>query len=126
MPDPGDSVEARLATLRSTISDLGHDIDFNKAKTGAALGGGVFLLLLAAGATYDLITDKGRAWLTLGIARDTLISIAAGLAGIAVVLLGIAFIRLKRRDTDLELKLDHMEQEYAELLERRNKDRESG
>jgi membrane protein implicated in regulation of membrane protease activity len=124
MPDP-DTVEsdAHLVTLRSSISDLGHDIDLYKAKTGAALGGGVFLLLLAAGAAYDLITGNRNAWLMLGITRETLISILVALAGVATILLGLAFVRLKRRDTRLEIKLDRMEQEYAELLELRNEGR---
>jgi len=80
----------------------------------------VFLLLLAAGAAYDLITGNRNAWLMLGITRETLISILVALAGVATILLGLAFVRLKRRDTSLEIKLDRMEQEYAELLELRN------
>ena len=127
MPDPdtAESVDAHLVTLRSSISDLGHDIDLYKAKTGAALGGGVFLLLLAAGAAYDLITGNSTAWLALGITRQTLTSILVGLAGVAIILLGLALVRLKRRDTSLEMKLDRMEQEYAELLELGNDDRKS-
>jgi hypothetical protein len=112
-----DSVEARLVQLRSNISDLGHAIDLYKAKTGAALGAGVFLLLLAAGAAYDLIADKGKAWLALGIARDTLALIAVGLAVAALIFLGIALVRMKRRDTGLDTQLDEMEREYADLLE---------
>ena len=112
-----DSVEARLAQLRSNISDLGHAIDLYKAKTGAALGAGVFFLLLAAGAAYDLIADKGKAWLALGIARDTLALIAVGLAVAALILLGITVVRVKRRDTGLDTQLDEMEREYADLLE---------
>ena len=127
MPDPdtAESVDAHLVTLRSSISDLGHDIDLYKAKTGAALGGGVFLLLLAAGAAYDLITSNSTAWLALGITRQTLTSILVGLAGVAIILLGLALVRLTRRDTSLEIKLDRMEQEYAELLELRSEDRRS-
>jgi len=125
MPDTAESVDAHLVTLRSSISDLGHDIDLYKAKTGAALGGGVFLLLLAAGAAYDLISGNGKAWLALGIARQTLISILVGLAGVATILLGLALVRLKRRDTGLEIKLERMEQEYAELLELRSEVRKS-
>jgi membrane protein implicated in regulation of membrane protease activity len=125
MPDTNESVDAHLVTLRSSISDLGHDIDLYKAKTGAALGGGVFLLLLAAGAAYDLITGNSTAWLALGITRQTLTSILVALAGVAIILLGLALIRLKRRDTKLEIKLDRMEQEYAELLELRSEDRRS-
>jgi len=88
-----------------------------KAKTGAALGAGVFFLLLAAGAAYDLIAHKGKAWLALGIARDTLALIAVGLTVAALILLGIAVVRVKRRDTGLDTQLDEMEREYADLLE---------
>lgn len=121
MPDH-DSVESRLVQLRSNISDLGHAIDLYKAKTGAALGAGVFFLLLAVGAAYDLIVDKGKAWLALGIERATLVLIAAGLALAALILLGIAVVRVKHRDGGLDKQLDEMEQEYADLLERTDRD----
>lgn len=122
MPDP-DNVEpfdARLKNLRLGISDLGQQVDSYKAKTAAALGGGVFLLLLAAGAVYDLALRKGGAWLTLWVTRETLIWIVSGVGGAAIALLLLAFVRVRRRDIGLDARLDRMEQEYAELLDRRD------
>lgn len=122
MPDP-DNVEpfdAQLKNLRSSISDLGHQVDSYKTKSAAALGGGVFLLLLAVGAAYDLVARKSGAWGTLGVARETLVWIACGLGGGAIVLLLFAFVRVRRRDSNLDARLDQLEQEYAELLDRRD------
>ncbi|MEK6285514.1 MAG: hypothetical protein AABO57_07220 [Acidobacteriota bacterium] len=122
MPDP-DNVEpfdARLKNLRLGISDLGQQVDSYKAKTAAALGGGVFLLLLAAGAAYDLALRRGGARLTLGVTRETLIWIVSVVGGAAIALLLLAFVRVRRRDIELDARLDQMEQEYAELLERRD------
>ena len=111
------SIDAQLTNLRSSISDLAHQIDFYKTKTGAALGGGVFMLFLAAGAGYDLIGGKAAAWSMVGVTRQTLISIAIGLAIGSILLLTIGLVRVRRRDASLDIKLDRMEQEYAELLE---------
>ena len=115
--EPAESIDAQLTSLRTSISDLAHQIDFYKTKTGASLGGGVFMLLLAAGAAYDLIAGKATAWSMVGVTRQTLIGIATALAGGAILLLVIGLVRMKRRDAGLDLKLDQMEQEYAELLE---------
>jgi hypothetical protein len=122
MPDPEnvEAFDAQLKILRSSISDLGHEADSKKALTAAALGGGVFLLLLAAGAAYDLIVHKGDAWLTLGMTRETLTWAAGALGGGAIVLLLFGFVRVSTRDTNLDARLDQMEQEYAELLECRD------
>jgi uncharacterized membrane protein YciS (DUF1049 family) len=48
--------------------------------------------------------------------------IAAGLALAALILLGIAVVRVKHRDGGLDKQLDEMEQEYADLLERTDRD----
>ena len=122
MADPNnvESFDAQLKKLRSSISDLGHQLDSYKTKTAAALGGGVFLLLLAAGAAYDLIGRKSGAWLTLGVTRETLVWTASALGGGAIVLLLGAFVRIRRRDSNLDARLDQMERDYAELLERRD------
>src|SRR5438876_1092041 len=49
MPDPDNIkfLDTQLEEMRSDISDLGYQVDSYKTKTAAALGGGVFLLLLA-------------------------------------------------------------------------------
>src|SRR5882762_2363431 len=117
MPDP-DHVEPRdtqLEKLRSSINDLGHQVDSYKTKTAAALGGGVFLLLLAAGAAYDLVARKSASWLMLGETRTW---IAYGLGISAIILVFLALVRIRRRDINLDVRLDQMEQEYAEMLER--------
>ena len=121
MPDP-ETVEprdAQLEKLRSSINDLGHEVDSYKARTAAALGGGVFLLLLAAGAAYDLVAHKSASWLMLGVTRDTLAWIAYGLGSCAIILMLLALVRMRRRDITLDVRLDQMEQEYAEMLEHR-------
>src|SRR6266850_3866648 len=122
MPDP-DHVEprdAQLEKLRSSINDLGHQVDSYKTKTAAALGGGVFLLLLAAGAAYDLLVQKSASWLMLGVTRGTLAWIAYGLGSCAIILVLLALVRIRRRDITLDVRLDKMEQEYAEMLEHKN------
>lgn len=121
MPDP-DNVEpfdAQLKNLHSRIGDLGHEVDSYKTKTAAALGGGVFLMLLAAGEAYDLFVNKSAAWLMAGVAHETLEWMVYALGGCAIVLVLFAIVRVRRRDTSLDIELDQLEQEYAELLERR-------
>jgi len=115
--ESAESIDAQLTTLRSSISDLAHQIDLYKAKTGASLGGGVFMLLLATGAAYDVIARKAAAWSMLGLTHQTLLSIAMVLGVGAILLLAIGLLRAKHRDASLDIKLDQMEQEYAELLE---------
>lgn len=122
MPD-SDNVEfldAQLKNLRSSISDLGYQVDSYKTKTAGALGAGVFLLFLAAGAAYDLVAGKGGVWLILGVTRESLVWIASGLGISATILLMLGFRRVRLSDTGVRAKLDLMEREYAELLERRN------
>ena len=118
--ETAESIDTQLTNLRSSISDLAHQIDLYKTKTGAALGGGVFLLLLAAGAYYDLIAGKAAAWSMIGLTQQTLLSIATGLVVGAIVLLVLGLVRLRRRDANLDTRLDQMEQEYAELLDLKN------
>jgi hypothetical protein len=118
-----ESIDAQLAKLHSSIGDLAHQINLYKTKTGGALGGGVFLLLLAAGASYDLIAGKSAAWSMIGLTHQTLLSIATGLIVGAVLLLALGLVRLRRCDASLDIKLDQMEQEYAELLELRSRTR---
>lgn len=122
MLDP-DNVEPRddqLEKLRSSINDLGHQVDSYKTKTAAGLSGGVFLLLLAAGTAYDLVAHKSASWLMLGVTRGTLVWIAYGLGSCAIILVLLALVRIRRRDINLDVRLDQMEREYAEMLERRD------
>src|SRR5262249_9002154 len=116
--DRGNAVDAELQKLRSNISDLGYEIDSYKTKTAAALGGGVFLMLLAAGAGYDLLTSNGGVWLSVGLDHQQLVWLSATIAVVAVILLVAGFVRLRRRDYDAQSRLDQMERQYSELLER--------
>jgi hypothetical protein len=122
MPDPesDELLDAQLKILRSSISDLGHQVDSRKTVTAAALGGGVFLLLLAVGAAYDLTAQRGAAWLALGVTRDTLGWIAGILGAGSVVLLALGLVRIRTRDGNTDATLEKMEREYAELLEQRD------
>lgn len=122
MPDPDNAepLDAQLKNLRLGISDLGQQVDTYKTKTAAALGAGVFLLLLAAGAACDLALRMGGTWLTLGVTREAMIWIVGGAGGSAIALLLLGIVRARRRDIDLVARLDRMEHEYAELLERRD------
>jgi len=115
------AIDAQLKNLRSSISDLGHQIDSYKAKSAAAAGAGVFLLLLAALATYDLSTGKSEVWGVQGLSREILVGIAIAFGGGAIILLVYAFTRITRRDHNLDARLDLMEQEYAELVEQRSR-----
>lgn len=122
MPDSDnvESLDVQLKNLRSNISDLGYQVDSYKTKTAAALGAGVFMLFLAAGAAYDLVAGKVGVWLILGVTRETLVWIASGLAVGATILLMLGFRWVRLSDAGIRAKLDLMEREYAELLERRD------
>jgi hypothetical protein len=128
MPDPDDVefLEAQLKKMRLSISDLGYQVDSYKTKTAAALGGGVFLLLLAAGAVYDLVAGKVGMWLTLGATRETLVWITSGLGAGATILLVFGFRRVQRSEISAKARLEELEQEYADLLERRDAGARSG
>jgi hypothetical protein len=128
IPDPDDVefLEAQLKKMRLSISDLGYQVDSYKTKTAAALGGGVFLLLLAAGAVYDLVAGKVGMWLTLGATRETLVWITSGLGAGATILLVFGFRRVQRFEISAKARLEELEQEYADLLERRDAGAQSG
>lgn len=118
--EPGPPTDAELQSLRSQISDLGYQIDSYKAKKAAAFGLGVFLLMLAIGAVYDLVTGNSGVWMMLGVSRDSLNWIAGGLGVVSLMLLGIGAGLIVRRDKSLPARLDEMERNYAELLDARN------
>ena len=120
--DRGNTVDAELQKLRSNISDLGYEIDSYKTKTAASLGGGVFLMLLAAGAGYDLLTRNGGIWLSVGLDHQQLVWLSGTFAVVALILLVIGFVRLRRRDYEAQSRLDQMARQYAELVERSDND----
>jgi hypothetical protein len=117
-PPAADSreIERRVNDLRSRISDAGHEIDEYNAKTAAAMGGGVFLGLLAAGAGYDLANGKGRLWLVIGVSQPTLVWLVIGLAVGCLFLLAAAGILHRSRDRKRESGLAALEKELAGLL----------
>jgi hypothetical protein len=115
----GSSTDAELRTLRESIGDVGHQIDSYKTKTAGALAGGVFAMLLAVGAFYDLVAGKSRVWLVVGITRENLVWLASGLGIVAVFLLVFGLVLLAKRDRKLHQRLEQMEQTYADLVERR-------
>ena len=115
--EPGPPTDAELQSLRSQISDLGYQIDSYKTKKAAAFGLGVFLLLLAIGAVYDLVTGHSGVWMTLGISGDGLTWIAGGLGVVSLALLGFGAGLVIRRDKSLPARLEEMESEYAALIE---------
>lgn len=122
--DSVETLDARLSTLRSGISDLGSQVDSYKTKTAASLGGGVFLLFLAALTAYDVISGKGGVWFAaLGIDGGTLGWLTVGLGIVSTVLLIFGFSRVKKSDDSLKTQLEAMEREYAELLEQREETR---
>jgi len=122
MPDPDncESIDDQLRNLRSNISDLGYEIDSFKAQTAGALGLGVFLLLLAALAGYDLFSGKQVVWQMLGVSRAALRWIAGIIGVAAVMLLLYGLLRIKRSDNEASARLEQMEQQYAELVERQS------
>lgn len=109
----------QMRQLRSDISDLGHELDARKMAEAAAMGGGVFSALLAGGAAYELTAGNAGVWMEFGIDRETLTLIALGLGALAVALLGWAIVRRRRGNPELEEKLSALEQQYADLRDRK-------
>ena len=122
MPDSDnrESIDVQLRNLRSNISDLGYEVDSFKAKSAAALGLGVFLLLLSAGAAYDLISSKQLVWQMLGVSREALTWTTVVVGCAAIGLLAYGLFLMKGADSDARARLEQMEEEYAELVERQD------
>ncbi len=114
-----DQIDARIKQLRLKIDDLGYEIDAYKNKTAAAMGGGLFLLLLAAGALYDIVTGNASIQFALGVSSDQFYMLAFALAASGIALLIIGAIRQRKRDDGREAKLDEFERELADMLERK-------
>lgn len=113
-------VDRRIRELREQISDAGQEVDSYKARTAAALGGGVFLLLLALGAWYEILAGSPSIWTAIGLTRTGFYFIAGALAASSLGLLALAWIRERRRDLAREARLDELEEEFADLVERKN------
>jgi len=118
---PAKSQNDRIRELRSNISDLGYEIDSRKTGIAAAMGGGVFLLLLAAGAFYDLASGNTSIWDVIGATRDLIRLIAILLAAGGIGLLAWGVVRHRSRNVEAEETLAKMQLEYEELSERETK-----
>ncbi|HEX8090458.1 MAG TPA: hypothetical protein VF762_16485 [Blastocatellia bacterium] len=118
-PEELSSIDRQLIEVRSQISDLGYELDLHKAGIAASMGGGLFLLLLAAGAGYDLMTGKAGVWSPVGVTQDLLLFIAWGLGGAGAVLLARGVVRQRGRDRNREALLAELEQQYSRLLDRK-------
>jgi len=115
---PAQTQNDRIRELRSHISNLGYEIDSRKTGVAAAMGGGVFLLLLAAGAFYDLASRNTSIWDIIGASREVIwvIAILLGVAGGGLIAWGVA--RHLWRDSGAEEQLAKMQIEYEELRDR--------
>jgi len=114
-------LDARLKELRTRISDAGQAVDEYKAGTGMAMGGGVFLGLLALGAGYDLIFGKAGIWLSIGLSRSMLTWLAYCFGGASVTLLLTGWLRQRSSARAREATLVDLELEFARLLERKER-----
>lgn len=114
-----ETIDDRLKELRSRISDVGSEVDADRAGIAAAMGGGVFLILLAAGAGYDLVMGKAGIWAGVGIDRDMLMWLAIILGAVGLGLVARGIMRKRRGQTQHEKELDELEQQYADLLEQK-------
>jgi len=117
-PAPSDELEKQMAEVRGRISDIGYEIDAGKAMAGYMMGGGVFLLLLAGLAAYDLLNGKAGIYQPLGITCDLLKWIAWGCGGLGAAAILQTLIRRRRRDRSRETELGELEEDYARLKER--------
>ncbi|HEY6333224.1 MAG TPA: hypothetical protein VI756_28125 [Blastocatellia bacterium] len=113
----GETAVSIVAALKSEISTLGGQVDSYKARTAGAFGAAVFLLLLAAGGFYDLVTHNNAVRSALGISIETFQGIVAvlGSAGLLLALIGI--VRQVRCNSALEHRLEQLEQELADHLD---------
>ena len=115
-----DQIESQIAELRNQIGDLGSAIDTFKAKKGGAIGGGVFLMLLALIAIYDVRNGKANLWLAVGISGGLLKYIAGGFVIAALAAFALAVGLEKNRDHLREAKLAELQQQLETLLVRKS------
>jgi len=116
-PDSVSTLEERRRDLRNQISDLSSEVNTQKAKAGAALGGAAFLVLLSLGASYDLARDNLAPWLMLGLDRQLLklIALATGVAAMLLLLAGLW--KLLPESRRREARLADLEREYDDLID---------
>lgn len=109
-----------MKETRSRISDLGFEIDARKAAVARSMGGAVFLLILGAGAAYDVVTHNAVLSIVMGVTRETLVRVAfgCGLGGLA--LLAHAIVRSRFSDRSRDAELVELEHAYADLLDRKD------
>jgi hypothetical protein len=114
------SVERRIGEVRSEIRDIGGEIDTQKTMVAAAMGGGVFLALLALLAAYDLFTGKADVWRSVGVTRELLrwLAIGMGLAALLCVRKGASLLR--RRDPSRAARIEELQRELEWLLARKD------
>jgi len=116
-PPSGPSLKERTAALKSDISTLGGHVDAYKAKTAGALGGGVFLMLLAAGGTYDLINHNDSLRSAVGVSAGVFEAVVIAVGVIGLLLMLTAVCRELRRDPTHQLRLEELERELADHLD---------
>jgi hypothetical protein len=112
--------ERRATELRAAISDLGHELDARRTKKAAAMGGGVFLGLLAVIAANDLTHGKAGLWLAIGISDSQLMILAIVFGIAALLLLGYGIRQQLQRDHSREQELEALMQELEDLLARQD------
>jgi len=109
--------DQRTAALKSDITTLGGRVDSYKAKTAGALGGGVFLLLLAAGGMYDLLNHNDSLRSAIGASAGVFQAVVIALSVIGLLLMLTAVFREIRRDPSHQLRLEQLERELADHLD---------
>lgn len=114
------SIDQQLNETRSRIRDLGHEFDARKAAVARSMGGAVFLLMLSAGAAYDLVTHNAALSIGLGVTRETLFRMALGCGLGGLALIGHAIVRSRFGDQSLDAELAKLEHVYADLLDRKD------
>ena len=125
-PEGQNAVEVRdldslLNDLRVQIGDAGQAVDEYRAGTGAAMGGGVFLGLLALGAGYDLMFGKAGIWRAIGIGHSMLTWLTILFGAASVILLATGWLRQRSSGRARESKLAELELELARVLERKER-----
>ena len=114
----GETVESAVAALKSEIRTLGDQVDSYKARTAGAFGAAVFLLLLAGGGFYDLMTHNNSIRSAIGISLEIFQGVVVVLGALGLFLATAGLLRHLRRDLELERRLERLEHELADHLDR--------